>query len=280
MRRPGLRRWEAHRHHGGNGMATISQPELKSAATTTRPQIIQVEDVHKYYELGETRVHALRGVSVGIGPGEFVAVMGASGSGKSTFMNILGCLDKPSSGRYLLEGIAVSDLSKKELAAIRNRKIGFVFQGFNLLSRTTALENVELPTLYARISKEEGQRRSKDALDLVGLGDRMLHFPSQLSGGQQQRVAIARGLVNRPSILLADEPTGNLDSRTSVEIMEVFQRLNEGGLTIVLVTHEPDVAQFAKRSIQFRDGRIRRDEPIVNRPNAAEVLKNMPTLED
>jgi len=261
-------------------MATISQPELKSAATTTRPQIIQVEDVHKYYELGETRVHALRGVSVGIGPGEFVAVMGASGSGKSTFMNILGCLDKPSSGRYLLEGIAVSDLSKKELAAIRNRKIGFVFQGFNLLSRTTALENVELPTLYARISKEEGQRRSKDALDLVGLGDRMLHFPSQLSGGQQQRVAIARGLVNRPSILLADEPTGNLDSRTSVEIMEVFQRLNEGGLTIVLVTHEPDVAQFAKRSIQFRDGRIRRDEPIVNRPNAAEVLKNMPTLED
>ena len=239
-----------------------------------------MEDVHKYYELGETRVHALRGVSVGIGPGEFVAVMGASGSGKSTFMNILGCLDKPSSGRYLLEGIAVSDLSKKELAAIRNRKIGFVFQGFNLLSRTTALENVELPTLYARISKEEGQRRSKDALDLVGLGDRMLHFPSQLSGGQQQRVAIARGLVNRPSILLADEPTGNLDSRTSVEIMEVFQRLNEGGLTIVLVTHEPDVAQFAKRSIQFRDGRIRRDEPIVNRPNAAEVLKNMPTLED
>jgi len=261
-------------------MATISQPELNSAATTTRPQIIQVEDVHKYYELGETRVHALRGVSVGIGRGEFVAVMGASGSGKSTFMNILGCLDKPSSGRYLLEGIAVSDLSKKELAAIRNRKIGFVFQGFNLLSRTTALENVELPTLYARISKEEGQRRSKDALDLVGLGDRMLHFPSQLSGGQQQRVAIARGLVNRPSILLADEPTGNLDSRTSVEIMEVFQRLNEGGLTIVLVTHEPDVAQFAKRSIQFRDGKIRRDEPIVNRPSAAEVLKNMPTLED
>jgi len=261
-------------------MATISQPELNSAATTTRPQIIQVEDVHKYYELGETRVHALRGVSVGIGRGEFVAVMGASGSGKSTFMNILGCLDKPSSGRYLLEGIAVSDLSKKELAAIRNRKIGFVFQGFNLLSRTTALENVELPTLYARISKEEGQRRSKDALDLVGLGDRMLHFPSQLSGGQQQRVAIARGLVNRPSILLADEPTGNLDSRTSVEIMEVFQRLNEGGLTIVLVTHEPDVAQFAKRSIQVRDGKIRRDEPIVNRPSAAEVLKNMPTLED
>src|SRR5439155_6464307 len=209
-----------------------------------------------------------------------VAVMGASGSGKSTFMNILGCLDKPSSGRYLLEGIAVSDLSKKELAAIRNRKIGFVFQGFNLLSRTTALENVELPTLYARISKEEGQRRSKDALDLVGLGDRMLHFPSQLSGGQQQRVAIARGLVNRPSILLADEPTGNLDSRTSVEILEVFQKLNDGGLTIVLVTHEPDIADFAKRAIHFRDGTIRRDELVQNRPIAAQVVKSMPTLED
>src|SRR5207245_7936286 len=227
-------------------MATISQPELKSAATTTRPQIIQVEDVHKYYELGETRVHALRGVSVGIGPGEFVAVMGASGRGKSTFMNILGCLDKPSSGRYLLEGIAVSDLSKKELAAIRNRKIGFVFQGFNLLSRTTALENVELPTLYARISKSEGEKRSREALALVGLADRVAHFPSQLSGGQQQRVAIARALVNRPSILLADEPTGNLDSRTSVEIMEVFQKLNDGGLTIVLFTHEHDISHFAK----------------------------------
>src|SRR6266481_5260482 len=161
--------------------------------------------------------------------------MGGSGSGKSTFMNILGCLDKPTSGRYLLEGIAVSELTKKELATIRNRKIGFVFQGFNLLSRTTALENVELPTLYAHISKEESQKRAKEALALVGLGDRMQHFPSQLSGGQQQRVAIARGLVNRPSILLADEPTGNLDSRTSVEILEVFQKLNDDGLTIVLV---------------------------------------------
>ncbi len=239
-----------------------------------------MEDVHKYYELGETRVHALRGVSVSIERGEFVAIMGASGSGKSTFMNIMGCLDKASGGRYLLEGIEVSQLSKKELAAIRNRKIGFVFQGFNLLSRTTAQENVELPTLYAQISKEEGQKRALHALELVGLGDRMLHFPSQLSGGQQQRVAIARALVNRPSILLADEPTGNLDSRTSVEIMEVFQKLNDGGLTVVLVTHEPDVSQFAKRSIQFRDGKIKRDEPIVNRPRAAEVLKNLPTLED
>ena len=242
--------------------------------------LIQVVDVHKYYELGETRVHALRGVGVQIERGEFVAIMGASGSGKSTFMNILGCLDKPSSGRYLLEGIEASGLSKRELAAIRNRKIGFVFQGFNLLSRTTALENVELPTLYAQITKEEGQKRSREALNLVGLGDRTQHFPSQLSGGQQQRVAIARALVNRPSILLADEPTGNLDSRTSVEIMEVFQKLNDDGLTIILVTHEPDIAQYAKRSIQFRDGRIRRDEPIENRPVAAEVIKHLPTLED
>jgi putative ABC transport system ATP-binding protein len=195
-------------------------------------------------------------------------------------MNILGCLDKPSSGRYLLEGIEVSQLNKKELAAIRNRKIGFVFQGFNLLSRTTALENVELPTLYAQISKEEGHKRAQDALELVGLKDRALHFPSQLSGGQQQRVAIARALVNRPAILLADEPTGNLDSRTSVEIMDIFQRLNAQGLTVVLVTHESDVAQFAKRSILFRDGKIRRDEPIQNRPIAADVLKNLPTLED
>ena len=261
-------------------MATISQPEITTRAGAAHSPIIQVDDVHKYYELGETRVHALRGIAVQIERGEFVAIMGASGSGKSTFMNILGCLDKPSSGRYLLEGIEVSRLSKKELAAIRNRKIGFVFQGFNLLSRTTALENVELPTLYAQITKEEGQKRSREALNLVGLGDRMEHFPSQLSGGQQQRVAIARALVNRPSILLADEPTGNLDSRTSVEIMEVFQKLNDDGLTIILVTHEPDIAQYAKRSIQFRDGRIRRDEPIENCPVAAEVIKNLPTLED
>jgi putative ABC transport system ATP-binding protein len=242
--------------------------------------VIRVEDVHKYYALGENKVHALRGVGVEIGRGEFVAIMGASGSGKSTFMNLLGCLDKPSSGRYLLEGTDVSQLDKKELAAIRNRKLGFVFQGFNLLSRTTALENVELPTLYARLGKEERLQRATEALQLVGLGDRMEHFPSQLSGGQQQRVAIARALVNRPSILLADEPTGNLDSRTSVEIMQIFQKLNDDGLTIVLVTHEPDIARFAKRMIVFRDGKIRRDEPVKDRPGAAEMLKTMPTVED
>ncbi|MGB9072885.1 MAG: ABC transporter ATP-binding protein [Terriglobales bacterium] len=261
-------------------MATTSQPDVKATSQQDPEPIITVRDVHKYYELGETRVHALRGVSIEIKHGEFVTIMGASGSGKSTFMNILGCLDKPSAGRYLLENIEVSSLSKRELAAIRNHKIGFVFQGFNLLSRTTALENVELPTLYARISKAEGEKRSREALALVGLGDRVAHFPSQLSGGQQQRVAIARALVNQPSILLADEPTGNLDSRTSVEIMDIFQKLNDEGLTIVLVTHEPDIAQFAKRSIQFRDGRIRRDERIQKRPRASEVIQNLPKLED
>jgi putative ABC transport system ATP-binding protein len=261
-------------------MATIPHSDATSIAEGGARGLIQIEDVHKYYDLGETKVHALRGVNVRIDRGEFVAIMGASGSGKSTFMNILGCLDKPTTGRYLLENIAVSELRKKELATIRNRKIGFVFQGFNLLSRTTALENVELPTLYAQISKEEGRKRAIEALKLVGLGDRMEHFPSQLSGGQQQRVAIARGLVNRPAILLADEPTGNLDSRTSVEILEVFQKLNDDGLTIVLVTHEPDIAEFAKRGINFRDGTIRRDELVKNRPIAGEVLTNMPELAD
>src|ERR1700690_1981607 len=254
-------------------MATIPQSAAQTPAEDGGRGLIQIDDVHKYYDLGETKVHALRGVNLRIERGEFVAIMGASGSGKSTFMNILGCLDKPTRGRYLLEGIAVSELTKKELATIRNRKIGFVFQGFNLLSRTTALENVELPTLYAQVSKEEGRKRAREALQLVGLGDRMEHFPSQLSGGQQQRVAIARGLVNHPSILLADEPTGNLDSRTSVEILEVFQGLNDKGLTIVLVTHEHDVAQFAKRVLVFRDGKIRKDDPVLNRPRASDVLK-------
>lgn len=260
-------------------MQTANQVEGTSSAAAGSA-VIRVEEVHKYYELGEARVHALRGVSVEIRRGEFVAIMGASGSGKSTFMNMLGCLDRPSSGRYMLEGIDVTKHDKRALALIRNQKIGFVFQGFNLLARTTALENTELPTLYAKIDKEESQKRATEALALVGLADRSQHFPSQMSGGQQQRVAIARALVNRPAILLADEPTGNLDSHTSVEILEVMQDLNDKGLTIVMVTHEPDIAQFAKRVLVFRDGKIRKDEPVVNRPRAAEVLKTLPTLED
>ena len=242
--------------------------------------VIRVEDVHRVYELGETRVHALRGVSVEVDSGEFVAIMGASGSGKSTFMNMLGCLDRPTSGRYSLEGVDVSTLGKAELAVIRNRKIGFVFQGFNLLPRTTALENTALPTLYAPIGKAEREERASEALAMVGLTDRAGHYPSQMSGGQQQRVAIARALVNRPAILLADEPTGNLDSRTSVEIMEIFQNLNDRGLTVVLVTHELDIAQFAKRVLVFRDGKIRKDDALANRPRAEQVLKTLPTLED
>jgi putative ABC transport system ATP-binding protein len=241
---------------------------------------IRVEDLHKYYALGETRVHALRGVTAAIERGGFVAIMGASGSGKSTFMNILGCLDRPTSGKYELEGIDVSGLEKRRLAAIRNRTIGFVFQGFNLLARTSALDNVELPTLYSDLDKRERRRRSLAALSLVGLADRAAHFPSQLSGGQQQRVAIARALVNRPSILLADEPTGNLDSRTSVEIMEIFQDLNGRGLTIVMVTHEHDIAQFARRVIVFRDGTIRRDEAQPAPLRAGDVLQTMPVLAD
>ena len=255
--------------------------ELGSTPPGDKPvEVIRADAIHKYYELGETRVHALRGINVAIGSAEFVAVMGASGSGKSTFMNILGCLDRPSSGRYFLEGIDVSQIDKKVLALIRNQKIGFVFQGFNLLPRTTALENTELPTLYTKMDKRERERRASDALALVGLSEQAHHFPSQMSGGQQQRVAIARALVNHPSILLADEPTGNLDSRTSVEIMEILQNLNDKGLTIVLVTHEHDIAQFAKRILLFRDGTIRREDPVMNRPRAAEVLRTLPTLED
>jgi putative ABC transport system ATP-binding protein len=261
-------------------MATVLQPDLASTQPGVQELVIRVADVHKYYDLGETKVHALRGVSLDIRRGEFVAIMGSSGSGKSTLMNLLGCLDTPSSGRYALNGTGVSELDKSALAAIRNRELGFVFQGFNLLARTTALENVELPTLYARLDKNQRTERAERALKMVGLGDRMDHFPSQLSGGQQQRVAVARALVNQPSILLADEPTGNLDSRTSVEIMQIFQELNEQGLTIVLVTHELDIANFAKRIVVFRDGKIRRDDAVQNRPRAADVLLKMPTLED
>lgn len=249
------------------------------AAGVSTP-LVEVHDLRKNYQLGETEVHALRGVSVSIKPGDFVAIMGASGSGKSTFMNILGCLDKPTSGRYLLEGTDVAALTKKELARIRNQKIGFVFQGFNLLGRTTALENTELPMLYSRTNKNDRERRAREALAQVGLGDRADHFPSQLSGGQQQRVAVARALVNQPKMLLADEPTGNLDSRTSVEVMEIFQKLNGDGLTIILVTHEPDIAQFAKRAIVFRDGQIKRDDVVEVPHVASEVLKTMPTVLD
>jgi len=242
--------------------------------------VVRVCEVRKTYSLGETEVHALRGISVSIDAGDFVAIMGASGSGKSTFMNILGCLDRPTSGEYWLEGTDVSRLDKKQLARIRNQKIGFVFQGFNLLGRTTALENTELPMLYSRVSKKEREQRAREALMLVGLGDRLDHFPSQMSGGQQQRVAIARALVNKPRILLADEPTGNLDSRTSVEVMDIFQKLNRDGLTIVLVTHEPDIARFTHREIVFRDGHIRRDEVVDAPLMASEVLRTMPTIED
>lgn len=243
--------------------------------------LIRLENVHKIYHLGEVQVHALRGVSLEIDRGEFVAVMGASGSGKSTLMNILGCLDRPTRGSYFLDGTDVSALSKVELAKIRNQKIGFVFQQFNLLPRTSALENVELPTIYAGVPSEERHQRAIQALERVGLADRAHHYPSQLSGGQQQRVAIARALVNRPSILLADEPTGNLDSRTSVEIMDILQHLNEQeGLTVVIVTHEHDIAQYAKRVLEFRDGKIRRDYQVKDRWVAREVLPTLPTLEE
>jgi putative ABC transport system ATP-binding protein len=243
--------------------------------------VIQVENLHKTYDLGEVQVHALRGVSLAIQRGEFVAIMGASGSGKSTFMNLIGCLDRPTKGTYWLDGQDVSTLSKVELAHIRNRKIGFVFQGFNLLSRTSALENVELPLIYSSVPHEKRLERAREALRIVGLEGREQHHPAQLSGGQQQRVAIARALVNTPSILLADEPTGNLDSRTGVEIMEIFQRLNrEQGLTITLVTHEPDIARFTRRTVLFRDGRIRRDTPVEDWADAAEVLLRLPVVQD
>jgi putative ABC transport system ATP-binding protein len=259
------------------GEQTKTVAELSPAAPSDGP-VIRLENVYKTYDLGEIQVQALRGVTLSIQKGEFVAVMGSSGSGKSTLMNILGCLDRPTRGRYFLDGIDVSGMTKQELARIRNRKLGFVFQQFNLLSRTSASENVELPTVYAGITIEERRKRAAAALARVGLSDRAHHYPSQLSGGQQQRVAIARALVNRPQILLADEPTGNLDSRTSVEIMEILQQLNEEeGLTVVLVTHEPDIAQYARRALEFRDGRIRRDRIIEDRLLAREVLPTLPT---
>jgi putative ABC transport system ATP-binding protein len=238
---------------------------------------VRLEEVRKTYRTGEVDVHAVRGVSIEIGQGEFVALMGSSGSGKSTLMNILGCLDRPTAGRYFLDGEDVSSLSRDELADVRNRKLGFVFQNFNLLARTSALENVELPLLYSDVALTNVQLRGKaeEVLAAVGLQGRGDHTPSQLSGGQQQRVAIARALINDPEVLLADEPTGNLDSRTSVEVMEIFQTLNEKGITIVMVTHEPDIASYARRNIVMKDGLVRDDVLVQNRLNARAELEKM-----
>jgi len=243
--------------------------------------IIEVSHLKMNYYIGEVTVHALRGVNLAIGEGEFIAIMGTSGSGKSTMLNILGCLDKPTSGNYALDGIDVGNLNKNELATIRNEKLGFVFQSYNLLTRTTALENVELPLMYNRkIKSKDRKEMAIEALRSVGLLDRMHHMPNQLSGGQQQRVAIARSLVNDPLVILADEATGNLDTRTSYEIMALFQELNEKGKTIVFVTHEPDIARFTKRSVIFRDGQIQKNQEISDRFNAQEMLANLPVEED
>ena len=238
------------------------------------PSVIRLEALDKVYQTGEVAVHAVRGVSLAVVQGEFVAVMGASGSGKSTLMNVVGCLDRPTGGRYWLDGEDVGALSKNELARVRNQRLGFVFQGFNLLSRTSALENVELPLLYSPHGHRgrELRRRSREALARVGLAERAGHHPSQLSGGQQQRVAIARALVNEPALLLADEPTGNLDTRTSLEIMAIFQDLNRKGMTILMVTHEPDIARYCRREIVMRDGRIVTDRPVPDRLDAATEL--------
>jgi putative ABC transport system ATP-binding protein len=243
--------------------------------------IIETQDLTKVYGLGDASVTALNGVSMKIDSGEFVAIMGPSGSGKSTLMHILGCLSRPSGGHYILDSQDVSNLDNKELAAIRNQKIGFVFQGFNLLARTTALENTELPMMYGQrhYTSREMRRRALHSLEIVGLSERADHFPNQLSGGQQQRVAIARALANEPGILLADEPTGNLDSKTSVEVMGVFQQLNEQGITIIMVTHELDIARYCKRNLVLRDGRLVRDELVPNRLDASVEMKKLKDAE-
>jgi len=239
--------------------------------------LIRAINLVKTYLMGEVKVHALRGVSLDIHRGDFVAIMGASGSGKSTFMNILGCLDLPTSGEYYLDNENVFSFSRDQLAELRNKKLGFIFQSFNILPRSSALENVELPLLYNKhISGKERHERAKNALVSVGLADKLQSMPNQLSGGQQQRVAIARALVNNPVLILADEPTGNLDSRTSCEIMEIFQSLNDKGITILMVTHEPDIAQFARNNIEFKDGKIIRHIQVTDRKSATEELKKLP----
>jgi putative ABC transport system ATP-binding protein len=243
--------------------------------------IIEVNQLKKDYHVGEVTVHALKGIDLKIKEGEFVAIMGASGSGKSSMLNILGCLDKPTEGEYILDHTSISELDKNELAVLRNNKLGFVFQAYNLLPRTTALENVELPLYYnPKIKSKERRERAMEALAAVNLVDRKNHMPNQLSGGQQQRVAIARSLVNDPVVILSDEATGNLDTRTSYEIMELFQELNEKGKTIVFVTHEPDIARLTKRNIVFRDGHIIKEQPVTNWLRAIDVLKNLPVDED
>ncbi len=256
--------------------------QVNAAALAQMPEarpVIQLNHIHKTYTMGDVEVHALRGISLTIRKGEFVAIMGASGSGKSTTMNIIGCLDRPTRGTYALDGQDVSEMSKDERADIRCERIGFVFQGFNLLSRTSAIENVELPMLYAGVATAQRDQRALEALASVGLAGREQNHPNQLSGGQQQRVAVARALVNNPALILADEPTGNLDSRTSVEVMEIFQRLNrERGITLVLVTHEPDIAQYAQRVVVFKDGRIQKDYQIDEPRDAAEELRNLPAV--
>ncbi len=255
-------------------MSKVSnQPSNQATGQSGERPVIQIRRLKKHYKVGDETVRALDGVDLDICQNEFVAIMGASGSGKSTLMNILGCLDRPSGGSYTLDGIQVETLDKNELADVRNRKLGFVFQGFNLLARTSAIENVELPLLYDRTGRKLATRvMAREALERVGLGERLDHEPAELSGGQQQRVAIARALVTGPSLLLADEPTGNLDSVTSLEVMGLFQELNAEGVTILVVTHEPDIALYTKRLVELRDGRVIRDEPVTDRRNAADDL--------
>ena len=268
------------RHSRGSAFSVeIVADRIAADSKDASDQVIRIDRVSKIYQTGDILVHALRGLSLTIHRGEFVAIMGPSGSGKSTLMNIIGCLDRPTKGKYFLESVDVSTMGKAQLADVRNQRVGFVFQSFNLVSRTSALENVELPLLYAGVSSGERKRRAREALAIVGLSDRERNMPNQLSGGQQQRVALARALVNNPSIILADEPTGALDTRTSVEVMEIFQRLNrERNLTVIIVTHESDISLYAERVIHVRDGRIASDEKVKARWDAAEVLRTLPVV--